>query len=273
MNDVSASYVGLAALAFALGCSEVAATPAELEQHGEALRWTSRSPRPRVVLVHGAFADGTGWQHVIPLLEDRGYPVVAVQNALTSVQDDIATTKRVVDAESQKGPVIVVGHSFGGVPITAAAAGNPQVKALVYVNAFAPDIGEVLGELAGRFPGVPLDALVPDAAGFLYIDRARFHELFCADIPRTEARVLAATQKPLSGGVFMQKLDRAAWRTIPSWYLLGRQDRVVVPELQRFMATRAGAKVTEIDSSHASFISHPRTVVRLIEQAAAATVR
>jgi pimeloyl-ACP methyl ester carboxylesterase len=273
MNDVHGSTVALAALASALGCSEAAGTPAEVDQEGEATLWTSPSPKPTVVLVHGAFADGTGWQHVIPLLEKRGYPVIAVQNPLTSVADDIATTKRVLDAESQKGPVIAVAHSFGGVAITGAAAGNLQVKALVYLNAFAPDAGEVLGELASRYPGVPLEALVPDAAGFLYIDRARFQDLFCADIPRTEARVLAAAQKPLSSGVFTQMLDQAAWKTIPSWYLLGHQDRIVVPDLQRFMATRAGAKLTEIDSSHVSFISHPKVVVRLIEEAAVATVK
>ena len=259
------------------GCLDSAEKPSEVQQEvqedGEALRWVSQAPKPTVVLVHGAFADGTGWQHVIPLLEKRGYPVIAVQNPLTSVADDVATTKRVLDAEAKKGPVIAVGHSFGGVAITGAAAGNPQVKALVYVDAFAPDAGEVLGELAGRFPGPLLEALVPDEAGFLYIDRARFQDLFCADVTRTEARVLAAAQRPLFGGVFMQMLDRAAWKEIPSWYLVGKQDQAVVPDLQRFMAERAGARITEIDSSHVPFISQPRTVVRLIEEAAVSTAQ
>jgi pimeloyl-ACP methyl ester carboxylesterase len=232
----------------------------------------SQTPKPRIVLVHGAFADGSGWQKLIPLLENRGYPVVAVQNSLTSIADDVVTTKRVIDAETAKGPVIVVAHSYGGAVITAAAAGNPQIKALVYVNALAPDVGEALGDLLHHAGPGPLDdALVPDAAGFLYIDRAQFHDVFCADISASDARVLGATQRPISGDIFSQSLDVVAWQDIPSWYVLGLKDQAILPAVQRFMAERMGATITEIDSSHVTFISHPHAVVRVIEDAARAT--
>ena len=148
--------------------------------------------KPRIVLVHGAWADGTGWQHIIPLLEDDGFPVIAVQNPLTSFADDIATTKRVIDAEAQQGSVIVVAHSYGGAVISG-AADNPNVKGLVYLAAFAPDAGEPVGALLDQFPATPLSAaFVPDTAGFVYIDRAKFREIFAGDVDRTEARVMAA---------------------------------------------------------------------------------
>jgi pimeloyl-ACP methyl ester carboxylesterase len=150
------------------------------------------SMKPSIVLVHGAFADGSGWQKVIPILEADGYFVTAVQNPLTSLPDDVATTKRVIDG--QKGPVVVVGHSYGGAVITGAAAGNSNVKALVYVAAFAPESGEPLGAPGEKFAPSPLSsALVPDAAGFLYIDRAKFHDVFCKDLSEADARVMAAT--------------------------------------------------------------------------------
>ena len=273
------AFAGLAILTLLTGINLACATPedqAEYEAAQAPLSWQAACPGitpPTIVLVHGAFADGTGWQKVIPLLERDGYPVIAVQNPLTSLADDVATTKRVIDAESKKGPVVVVGHSFGGAVITAAAADNPQVKALVYVNAFAPELGEPLGALAAMFPSPLGEALVPDAAGFLYIDRARFQDVFCQDVSRTEARVMAATQKPVNSAVFGQALDKVAWKTVPSWYLVGRQDRAITPDLQRFMAKRMGAHTVEIRSSHVPFISHPQTVVRLIEEAALATSR
>jgi len=222
--------------------------------------------KPTVVLVHGAFADGTGWQHVIPLLERDGYNVIAVQNALASLAGDVETTKRVIDA--QVGPMVVVGHSYGGAVITGAAAGNPNVKALVYIAAFAPEAGEPIGVYGEKYPAPLGAALQPDAAGFLYIDRARFRELFCADVPATEASVMAATQKPIIGSAFGASVDQAAWKTIPSWYLVTQDDRAINPDLERFYAKRIGAKTTEIRSSHVPFISHPAEVARLIEQAA-----
>lgn len=226
---------------------------------------------PRIVLVHGAFADGTGWQHVIPMLEDDGYHVTAAQNPLTSIDDDVATTRRLIEAEAAIGPVVVVAHSYGGAVITEAAAGVSGVKALVYLSAFAPDADEPLGDLLHTQGPVPLDeALVPDAAGFLYIDRARFTELFCADVPDVEARVMAAVQRPVASNIFGESVAAAAWHDIPSWYLVTRQDQVVIPEVQRFMAERMSATVEEIDASHVAFISHPDVVVAMIEAAAEA---
>jgi pimeloyl-ACP methyl ester carboxylesterase len=224
-------------------------------------------PKPSIVLVHGAFADASSWAKVIPMLERDGYEVTAVQIPLTSLADDVATVKRVLDA--QKGPVVVVGHSYGGVVITGAAAGSSNVKSLVYVAAFAPDANEPITATASKFPPPPAnDSFVPDAAGFLYIDRAKFHDVFCNDLTTPEARVLAATQKPVNGSVFGATLPAAAWKTIPTWYVVSTQDRAIAPDLERFYAKRANAKTTEIMSSHVAFLSHPRDVVKVIEAAA-----
>ena len=178
--------------------------------------WAIHRPTtPRIVLVHGAWADGTGWQRVIPLLERDGYPVIAVQNPLTSLADDVATTRRVIEAEAQLGPVVVVAHSYGGAVTTGAAAGVANVKALVYLAAFAPDAGEPGGALLERYPSLLGTALVPDAAGFLYVDRAKFREIFAGDVAETEARVMAAAQKPVAGAIFGQALEAAAWTRHP----------------------------------------------------------
>ncbi len=192
--------------------------------------------KPAIVLVHGAFADGTSWQHVIPLLEQDGYRVTAVQIPLTSLADDVATTKRVIN--NQKGSVVVVGHSYGGNVITGAAASNPQVKALVYVNAFAPDVGEKTSDLNKRYAAPPIStAIVSDAANFLYIDRGKFHEFFAQDVSKAEARVMAATQKPIASAAFEQSVNEIAWKTIPSWFLVTQSDRAINPELQRCKTT------------------------------------
>ena len=229
----------------------------------------AQAAKPTIVLVHGAFADATGWQHVIPLLENDGYTVVAVQNPLNSLDADVATTKRLIEA--QAGPTVVVGHSYGGAVITGAAADEPHVKALVYLAAFAPDAGEPLGTFNDQ---VPLGkALVPDAAGFLTIDRAKFHDVFCADVPAGEARIMAATQKPLASVTFGQSVPSPAWKTIPSWYLVSQEDQAISPDLERFYAKRMGARVSEIKASHCAFISHPQEVTRLIEQAATASTK
>ena len=222
-----------------------------------------------VVLVHGAFADASSWRRVIPILEKDGFTVTAVQNPLKSLADDVATTKRVVDA--QKENVILVGHSYGGAIITDAAAGNSKVKGLVYVAAFAPDAGEALGGLIERFSPSPLaTALVPDSAGFLYIDRSKFQEVFANDLTKDEAALLAATQKPIAGAIFGEGLKAAAWKTIPSWYVVSTQDNAINPDLERFMAKRIGAETKEIKASHVSFISNPAEVAKVVEAAAAA---
>jgi pimeloyl-ACP methyl ester carboxylesterase len=222
-----------------------------------------------VVLVHGAFADASSWRRVIPILEKDGFTVTAVQNPLKSLADDVATTKRVID--SQKENVILVGHSYGGAVITDAAAGNSKVKGLVYVAAFAPDAGEALGGLIERFSPSPLaTALVPDSAGFLYIDRSKFQEVFANDLTKDEAALLAATQKPIAGAIFGEGLKAAAWKTIPSWYVVSTQDNAINPDLERFMAKRIGAETKEIKASHVSFISNPAEVAKVVEAAAAA---
>jgi len=229
---------------------------------------TKSDSRKSVILVHGAFADATGWQKVIPLLEKKGLAVTAVQLPLKSLADDVATAKRMLD--SQPGDVILVGHSYGGAVITEAGAENNKVKGLVYVAAFAPGAGEDLDGLIERFsPSALGTAVVPDSAGFLFIDRAKFQSVFANDLTEEEASVLAATQKPLAASIFGEPIQAAAWRSIPSWYVVSTQDNSINPELQRFMAKRMGAKIKEIKASHVSFISNPSEIARVIESAAA----
>jgi pimeloyl-ACP methyl ester carboxylesterase len=226
----------------------------------------SSAAKPTIVLVHGAFADATGWQHVIPILERDGYNVVAVQNSLASLSGDVETTKRLIDA--QTGPVVVVGHSYGGAVITGAAAGNANVEALVYIAAFAPEPGEAVAAFGEKYPAPLGKALKSDAAGFLYVDRAYFRQLFAPDVPGVEARVMAATQKPIHNSSFGESVPEAAWKTIPSWYIVATEDQALNPELERFYAKRINATTIEIKSSHVVFISHALEVARFIERAA-----
>lgn len=226
---------------------------------------------PTIVLVHGAWADGSSWQSVILRLQRAGYPVIAVQNPLTSVADDVANTKMVLDAI--EGPVIAVGHSFGGVAITGAAADNPNVKALVYIAAFAPEVGEPVGALLGEYPTELATALVPNAAGMVYLDQARFHELFAADLSVSRANVLAVTQKPASAHTLEETVEAAAWKTIPAWYMVATEDKTLNPEMERFLAERMGAVMVEVTSSHVPFLSQPGAVVDLIVEAAEATAK
>jgi pimeloyl-ACP methyl ester carboxylesterase len=230
-------------------------------------------PVKNIVLVHGAFADGSCWSHVIPVLEKDGYNVIAVQNPMTTYADDVATTKRVIDA--QKGPAIVVGHSYGGAVITGASVGSPNVKALVYIAAFGPDSGETLGKMYDTYPAKLLNDkyLTPDAAGFLYIDRSKFEEGFAADVPDTERNVMAATQRPIAGAIFSHQFSTPGWKTIPSWYMVATQDNAINPDLERMYAKRMNATTVEVKSSHVPMISHPADVVKLIEQAAEATTK
>lgn len=227
-------------------------------------------PKPTILLVHGAFADASGWDAVIRILQDKGYDVSAVQNPLSSYEADIETTKRLIDA--QTGPTVVVAHSYGGAVITAAAAGNPNVKALVYLAAFANDVGEPLGALLEKYPSKAITAFRPDAAGFLTIDRAQFHDIFAQDLPLAQTNVMAVTQKPLTSSVFEAKASVAAWRTTPSWFVVAKGDNVINPDLERFFAKRMGATTVEIASSHVVFMSHPKEVVSVIESAARVVV-
>lgn len=231
---------------------------------------SSAAPKPVIVLVHGAWADGSCWNHVIPLLEHQGFAVTAVQNSLSSYADDVITTKRVIDA--QKGPVILVGHSYGGAVITGAAVGSSNVKMLVYVAGFAPDERESLGALLGGYPPTRLaTSLVPGSPGFVYIDRSKFHDAFAGDVAAEEAKTMAATQRPLFWSIFEQPLGVPAWKTIPSWYIVARQDQAIPPDMERFMAKRMGAtNIIEIDASHVPMISQPKIVAKFIADAAEA---
>jgi pimeloyl-ACP methyl ester carboxylesterase len=226
------------------------------------------TPKPTIVLVHGAFANASGWDAVIRMLQTKGYTVRAVENPLSSYAADVETTKRLIDA--QTGPTVVVAHSYGGAVMTAAAAGNPNVKALVYLAAFANDANEVLGSYFEKYPSPALTAFVPDAAGFLTIDRAKFHDIFAQDLPLAQTNVMAVTQKPLTNEVFKATASAAAWHNVPSWFVVAQHDNVISPDLERFFAKRMKATTIEINSSHVVFMSHPQEVVRVIESAARA---
>ena len=223
--------------------------------------------KPSIVLVHGAFANASGWDAVIRILQQKGYDVSAVENPLSSYEADIEATKRLIDG--QKGPTVVVAHSYGGAVMTGAAS-SPNVKALVYIAAFANDVDEPLGGLLEKYPSKALTAFVPDAAGFLTIDRAKFHDIFAQDLPLHETNVMAVTQKPLNSSAFKAMTTFAAWRNVPSWFVVAQHDNVINPDLERFFAKRMGAKITEINASHVVFMSHPREVAEVIESAARA---
>jgi pimeloyl-ACP methyl ester carboxylesterase len=227
--------------------------------------------RPTIVLVHGAFADATGYQRLIPILQRDGYEVLAVQIPLASLAGDVETTKR--SLEGINGTIVLVGLSYGGAVITGAAAGNPKVKSLVYLEAFGPESGEAIGAFGDKYPVDLNSALQPDSAGFLYVDRAKFHADFCADLPDADAWVMAVTQKPLNKSVFGASVPEAAWKTIPSWFLVSQDDHAINPDLERFYAKRMNAKTSEVKSSHVAFISHPDVVAKLIEQAAGAAAK
>jgi pimeloyl-ACP methyl ester carboxylesterase len=219
-----------------------------------------------VVLVHGAWADGSSWAKVIPLLEKAGLNVVAVQNPLTSLSDDVATTKRAIAL--QDGPVILVGHSYGGMVITEAGA-EPKVVGLVYVAAFAPDAGQALGDLGKEFPPAPGGAEVrPDSAGFLKITTKGVVESFAQDLPMQERRVLAATQGPTNAAAFGGKVANAAWKAKPTWYVVASNDRMIQPDLERQFAKAMNAKTIELPSSHVPMLSRPADVAKLIVEAA-----
>jgi pimeloyl-ACP methyl ester carboxylesterase len=219
-----------------------------------------------IVLVHGAWADGSSWNKVIPLLQTKDLPVIAVQIPLTSLEDDLAATSRIV--ADTKGPIVLVGHSWGGMAITQAGA-DPKVAALVYVSAFAPDIGESGSSLIGAHPTPPaLSTIVTDSSGFVYQTVEGVLNNIAPDIPAAEARALAVTQGRLAGKAFGQTVNVAAWKTKPSWFIVTTDDRVVRAELQESEAKRMGARTTMLHSSHMSLLSHPKEVATVIEEAA-----
>ncbi|WP_250006851.1 alpha/beta fold hydrolase [Actinoplanes sp. M2I2] len=232
----------------------------------------TRPAKPTIVLVHGAFADPSSWNGVIERLRRDGYPVRAAATPLRGIASDAASVKSLVDFIG--GPVVLVGHSYGGAVISTAAAGDPAVKSLVYIAAFAPDTGETVGALSAKPVQDPIAQLplqqVPTSPGNadLYIDPAKFRGVFAADVDKSTAADMAATQEPLNAAAFSEPATVAAWRTIPSWYLVARQDKAIAPDLERFMAARAKSRTVEINSSHVAMVSHPEQVTRLIEAAA-----
>jgi pimeloyl-ACP methyl ester carboxylesterase len=224
--------------------------------------------KTNVVLVHGAWADGSSWSKVISLLDPKRFNVTAVQIPLTSLGDDITVTRNALAA--QKGPTVLVGHSYGGAVITGAAHQAPNVTALVYIAAFGLDEGESLEALSKQGPATAGAAQIrPDANGFLWIDRDGFAKVFAADVDPEEARIMAAVQKPLSVKSFTAKSGPPAWKHIRSWYLVSLNDQMIPPQAEEFMAKRMGATVRAVRASHASMVSHPQEVADMIGAAVA----
>ncbi|WP_216599922.1 alpha/beta hydrolase [Sphingomonas sp. AP4-R1] len=228
---------------------------------------TAPSKPVSIVLVHGAFVDASGWKQVYDMLVRNGYEVLVVQNPTVTLEGDVAATRWVIAKASK--PVLLVGHSYGGAVITEAGA-DPKVKALAYIAAFAPDVGESVFELATKpFPGESGPPLLPPNDGFILVDPAQFPAAFGADVDPSITRFMAASQNPWGLGAVQPRLTSAAWKDKPVSYMLTLNDRMVSPTTQRFMATRAKAKLVEIRSSHAVMLSHPKEVADFIETAAA----
>lgn len=219
-----------------------------------------------VVLVHGGFVDGSGWEGVYNLLSKDGYKVTVVQNPTTSLADDVAVTRRAIAA--QDGPVILVGHSYGGVVITE-SGNDPKVKGLVYIAAFAPDKGESVNSLiANPPPGASTPPILPPQDGYLFLDREKFAASFAADVKPAQAAFMASSQVPWGVAALTGQVTTPAWKSRPSWYLVTADDRMIPAPAQRQMAGRAGATAVETAGSHAIYVSNPQVVARLIEQAA-----
>lgn len=225
------------------------------------------APIRSVVLVHGGFVDGSGWEAVYNILSKDGYDVTIVQNPTTSLADDVAITKRAIAAAP--GKVILVGHSYGGVVVSEAGS-DPKVAGVVYVAAFAPDAGESVSSLiANPPPGAPVPPILPPVDGFLFLDRAKFADAFAADVRPDLAKFMADSQVPWGVAALDGKVTAPAWKVKPSWYLIAADDKMIPPPAQRAMAKRAEAITVETPGSHAIYVSNPDAVAKLIEQAAA----
>lgn len=266
---------GVAALgtAAALGAFAVAGAGT-----ADAAARPDRGPKPTIVLEHGAFADASSWDGVLKILIKDGYPVVAAPDPLRGPASDAAVLKSVI--AHIHGPVVLVGHSYGGSVISAAAAGNPQVKALVYVAAFLPAPGETALQLTNLFPGstlpaaldpVPVTGTDGSTGTDLYIQQDKFRHQFAADVPAQQAALMAATQRPIALAALEEKATTAAWEQTPSWDIVTTQDLNIPPAAQRFMAERAHAHTVEVAASHSVAVSHPGLVADVIEDAARAT--
>jgi pimeloyl-ACP methyl ester carboxylesterase len=225
------------------------------------------APTLTIVLVHGGFVDGSGWEGVYNILKKDGFNVAIVQNPTTSLADDVAFTKRVIAA--QPGKSLLVGHSYGGVVITEAGT-DPKVAGLVYVAAFAPDKGESVSSLIKNPPpGAPVPPILPPQDGFLMLDQAKFVASFAADVSEPKASFMAASQVPWGVNALAGEVTVPAWKSKPSWYLVASDDKMIPPPAQRQMSQRAGSIVTEVPGSHAIYVSQPQAVASLIEKAAA----
>jgi pimeloyl-ACP methyl ester carboxylesterase len=225
-------------------------------------------PTAHVVLVHGGFVDGSGWRAVYDRLTKDGHSVTVVQNPTITLDGDVATTKQAIDRAG--GPVVLVGHSYGGVVVTE-AGNHPEVKAIVYIAAFAPDKGESVNTLiADPPPGAPVPPILPPDNGFLFLDRDKFAASFAGDLSADEAAFMADSQTPWGLDALNGAVSEPAWRTKPSWYLVASDDRMIPPPAQRAMCERIGATTTEVAASHSVYVSQPGAVAALIAEAAAA---
>jgi pimeloyl-ACP methyl ester carboxylesterase len=219
-----------------------------------------------IVLVHGGFVDGAGWEGVYNILKKDGYNVSIVQNPTLSLEDDVAVTKRVL--ASQDGPAILVGHSYGGAVITE-AGNDPKVVGLVYITAFAPDKSEsVAGLIKDPPPGAPVPPILPPQDGYLLLDKAKFPASFAGDVEPEKATFMADSQVPWGVEALSGKISEPSWKAKPSWYLIATDDKMIPPDAQRSMAKRAGSTVVEVKGSHAIYVSQPKAVAALIQQAA-----
>ncbi len=239
-------------------------------------RYEAQSPNPTIVFVHGGWADSSSWNQEITNLERLGYPVIAPANPLRDLASDSAYIRSVLQTIS--GPIVLVAHSYGGAVITNAAVGVPNVKALVFIAAFAPDKGESLAQLVTMNPGSQIGPTTLDFRPYplpgggtgtdLYIKKSAFHDAFAADLPLQMTDQMQATQRPFSNEAFQSPSGEPAWKTIPSWYMVATQDHALPPATERFMAQRAHASTVEVDSSHVAMISQPEATTRLILDAA-----
>jgi pimeloyl-ACP methyl ester carboxylesterase len=233
---------------------------------GISATYAQRTPVKHIVLVHGAFADGSGWKPVYDILTRKGYHVSIVQNPLTSLKDDVNATNSVINA--QDGQVVLVGHSWGGTVITEAGV-NPKVASLVYVAAFMPDRGESTGKWVAAAPPAPEAGFTnPDAFGYVYFDHEKFHGGFAADLSEEQSAFMNASQVPIVGKSFEEPVQEAAWKTKPSFGIVATEDKALNPATERAMYKRANAKITEIKASHVVFISQPEAVAKVIIEAA-----
>ncbi|EKE75507.1 alpha/beta fold hydrolase [Gallaecimonas xiamenensis] len=253
MQSDSKKAIIAATIGIAAGISSTApVTAAEVQQ-------------PTVVLVHGAFSDGSTWSKVIPLLQEKGLKVVAVQNPLSSLADDVAATQRVLDM--QTGPVVLVGHSWGGIPVTETGQ-QENVKALVYVAAFAPDEGQSVVDISKDYPTPSgFSHLVADKDGYLTLSLEGVQKHLAQDVPSEQTKLMFATQTPTNGHDFEEKVTVAAWKTKPSWYVVSEQDYMLQPALQKAMAKKISAHVTTLQASHTPHLSQPSEVAKVILEA------